>query len=188
MSRGLPPHFDRLARWAEPMLTGAGALWLGWAAAAALGRGAGWLAAALPLAGAALLAAWAGAAAVRLGVLRRGAATAPGLVVIEEGRVGYLGPEAGGFVALDALVAVGIAPAGDGPGGLRVWRFHAAEGAPLEIPLDAAGAAALPDTLEALPGFDAFRLLRALRDRGRGEVTVWRRPGTRPRPALRLVR
>jgi hypothetical protein len=109
-------------------------------------------------------------------------------VVIEEGRIGYLGPETGGFVALDSLVAVGIARTGDGPGGMRVWRLHPVEGEALEIPLDAAGAAALPDALEALPGFAAFRLLAALRERGAGEVTIWRRPGMRRPPALRVVR
>ncbi len=95
-----------------------------------------------------------------------GAAAAPGVVVIDEGRIGLLGPEGGGFVDLAALVAVEIA---GGPGRRdRAWVLRGEDGGALVIPFGAVGAAALPDALAALPGID-------LDAAGAAGATVWRR-------------
>ncbi len=90
----------------------------------------------------------------------------PGVVLIDEGRVGLLGPAAGGFVDLPALVSVAVAGA---PGADRTWVLRAEDGTRLEIPFGAIGAERLPDALAVLPGIDFAAADRA------GAV-LWRRP------------
>lgn len=162
-----------LRRWAE---TGAAAavtglaLWLGlrWT-----GEGApvGWLA----LGGAALAAFWLRAAL--LGALARRGADGPGVVVLREGEVGYLGPWRGGFLELDRLNRVEICrPA---PGHDPVWRLIGEDGSTLAIPADAEGAGHLPEALAALPGFSDLAAIGVLRRAEAGHHLVWQRPARR---------
>ena len=95
------------------------------------------------------------------------AAAAPGVVVIDEGRIGLFGPQGGGFVDLAALVAVEVA---DGP--VRTWVLYAEDGAVLRVPFGATGAERIPDALAALPGLD---LATADRD-----GPLWRREDVPP--------
>jgi hypothetical protein len=146
--------------WGATLAAGALLLWRGYARVEPVTFVAG---AALAVAGFAL-----GRGA--LGRMRLGAAgPAPGLVVIDEGRIGLMGPDGGGFVDLDELALVAVDGAAGGAG--RRWRLVALDGAAITIPFGAVGAERLPDTLAALPGidFDAAG--------GRGGV-VWRRSGT----------
>ena len=98
---------------------------------------------------------------------------APGVVVIDEGRVSYMGPITGGAIALAELVAIDVIDVG---GARRCWRLRQADGQALLVPLAAAGAAALYDHFAALPGMEARSLMGAL---GGAAVTtrpIWRRP------------
>jgi len=110
-------------------------------------------------------------------------ADAPGVVQVDEGQVGYLGPTVGGFVSLTDLVEVRII----GMRGRRLWRLKQADGQAVLIPVDAAGAEALFDAFSALPGLSSADLLaavapvagadsRAVMAGGENRV-VWRRAG-----------
>ncbi|MGF1446345.1 MAG: hypothetical protein ACFBRM_09105 [Pikeienuella sp.] len=164
----------------EPGATGAAALWLIWSGLEGLLGGR--IDAALALVGGGLLGAWALAAwrrtrlAAKAGMQAAGGG--PGLVRIEEGRIGYYGPETGGFAGLDAISAVAV-ETGSG-GAITAWVLRDGSGNRLTIPAGALGADALPDQLTALPGFDAAAVVRAVPSVP-GVHIVWRRPGTEPR-------
>lgn len=176
MSFFRPEALARLRGLVEPALTGAAALWLG---LAGLERIAGQtLIGGLMLLGSAGLAGWCLAALARRWMGRGSGANGPGVVEIAERRVAYFGPETGGVVALDALVAVAAWP--DGRGRVAVWELIPAEGAPLAVPAGARGAEALPDALAALPGFDTLSVPRRLARAGRGRTVLWRRAGHGP--------
>ncbi len=99
--------------------------------------------------------------------LRLGTAPAgPGLVAIDEARIGILGPREGGYVDLDDLVQVAITGRPGGPD--RAWVLQAAGGQRLVIPFGAQGAERLPDALAALPGIDFAAA-------GQGAGIVWQR-------------
>jgi len=112
-----------------------------------------------------------------------GQVDAPGVVQVDEGQIGYLGPSVGGFVSLADLVEVRII----GMRGRRLWRLKQADGQAVLIPVDAAGAGALFDAFSALPGLSSADLLaavapvsgagsRAVMAGGENRV-VWRRAG-----------
>ncbi|MBS0564140.1 MAG: hypothetical protein JSR87_06625 [Proteobacteria bacterium] len=104
---------------------------------------------------------------------------APGLVEIDEGQVGYLGPDFGGYVALRELAEVRLIRLH----GLPHWRLKQADGQALLIPHQAQGAAALFDAFAALPGADMAAFTAAL-DRPADTQTVWTQPARSlpPRP------
>jgi hypothetical protein len=83
---------------------------------------------------------------------------APGMVEVDEGQVGYLGPAAGGYVALPDLVELRLVTLQ----GRRVWRLKQADGQALLIPVDAAGADRLFDAFASLPGMDTAALVAAV--------------------------
>ncbi len=97
-----------------------------------------------------------------LSALRRArfarAVAAPGMVEVDEGQIGYLGPAFGGFAALPDLVELRLLAMG----GRRLWRLKQADGQALLIPVDAAGAERLFDAFASLPGMDSAALLAAL--------------------------
>jgi hypothetical protein len=161
-----------LGRWRE-VLAGAalalGGLWLL--------PGPGWV---LPGLGLALAALGAGLVVVGLRRVRLGrAAEGPGVVQVVEGQVAYFGPDGGGFVALDDLVAL----AADGPD----WVLTGADGTRLRVPRGARGVEALTDALLRLPGLDPARLVAAAAPGAAGS-RVWHR-GARGAPrALPLTR
>lgn len=115
------------------------------------------------------LAAAAGFALARIALLRgrlRGEPE-PGVVVVDEGRIGLFGPVTGGFVDLDGLAEVAVVEVGVEGVRRRAWRLTGEEGV-LVVPFGADGAEALPDVLAALPGID-FEAA----DQGPG--VIWRR-------------
>lgn len=110
----------------------------------------------LPALGLALIAAGAGLALVGLRRLWfRAPGQAPGVVQVIEGQVGYFGPEGGGFVALDDLIALSLTADG------AHWRLTSHEGAVLIVPRAAKGAETLLDVFVRLPGLDPAALVRA---------------------------
>lgn len=105
------------------------------------------------------------------------AVTAPGMVELDEGQVGYLGPEEGGFLSLKELVELRLLRLQ----GRRMWRLKQADGQALLIPVDAQGADRLFDAFATLPGMDTGALVAALDPApaapGLAEARViWRRP------------
>lgn len=143
-----------LTRHAEVLAAGGAlalALWVGT-------RG-GWFLAAVGLAFGALALGWAVLA------LRRARfalpVSEPGLVEIDEGRIGYFGAGGavlGGYVALEDLAEIRLLRLG----GHQYWRLKTADGQALLIPTAAAGAAALYDAFATLPGIEMGRFTRAL--------------------------
>lgn len=126
------------------------------------------------LAGSLLLALWLGRDALLRARLAE--AKGPGLVAVREGRVGYLGPEAGGVADLDALISVEMAHRPGGP----VWVLRPAGAPSVTIPAAAEGAEGLLDTLAALPGFDPGAVAAALDAPLGAHVILWRRRGPLP--------
>lgn len=157
-----------LLRWREPLIAGAillGGVWLalfgGWFFAV-VGGG-------VILVGAALLiGAW------RRMPFRR-AVDASGMVEVEEGAIRYYGATAlGGEIALHDLIEIRL---------LRLrghghWRLRS-NGEALLIPVDAAGAEALADAFNTLPGLDMGMVSAALAkvaDQPDAMRVLWRRP------------
>ena len=168
-----PEATGTLRRWAETAVAAvvAGlALWFG-VGLARQGSVVGWAA----LGAAALALFWLRAAL--LGALAWRGADGPGVVVIREAEVGYLGPWRGGFLDLDALARVEICRAV--PGHDPVWRLVAADGATLAIPAAAEGAEHLPEALSALPGFSDLAAIEVLRRAEAGRHVVWQREARR---------
>ncbi|MCV2867189.1 hypothetical protein OEW28_00930 [Defluviimonas sp. WL0002] len=95
---------------------------------------------------------------------------APGMVEIDEGQIGYLGPTFGGYVALRELTEIRLIDIH----GKRHWRLRQADGQVLLIPIAAAGADRLHDAFAALPGIDLGALSRAL-DAREGTEILWQR-------------
>jgi len=142
------------------VLDGAGIVhWLGWVLIAA--------ALALVLAG------------VQRGRFRTGAG-GPGVVVVDEGLIAYLGPHEGGAVALSEVTALAL----DATGPHR-WRLSQPGQPDLEIPLDAEGAEALFDAFAALPGLRSGQIVAAMRRPAPGQHLLWERGGeAQARPRL----
>ena len=168
--------------WVRPEITAA--IWRGREAIAALsvvGLGlsfawlGGYLLVPLGFGVAGIGAAWGLQALRRLRFAQR--VDAPGVVEIDEGQVGYLGPDAGGFVGLPDLVELRFLTIS----GRRMWRLKQADGQALLVPVDAAGAERLFDAFASLPGMDARALVAALEvgDKATGNVSdsfvIWRR-------------
>ncbi|MCA3452473.1 MAG: hypothetical protein INF92_19340 [Rhodobacter sp.] len=95
---------------------------------------------------------------------------APGMVEVDEGQVGYLGPAFGGFVALPDLVELRILTLQ----GQRLWRLKQSDGQALLIPVSAAGADRLFDAFASLPGIDSQALVAAAGGKA-GDGVIWRR-------------
>ena len=105
----------------------------------------------------------AGWAMIALGRLRfRRAVAAPGIVEVDEGQLGYLGPTFGGYVALADLDELRLGTFG----GQRQWRLRTSDGQVLLIPVAAEGAERLADAFAVLPGIDMAALGRAIDDAG----------------------
>lgn len=114
----------------------------------------------------------------------------PGVVTVDEGAIAYFGPHDGGVIALSELTRIELhPPAGtpdhpEHPGrplrpgrplGPGHWRLIApGQGAGrLDIPVNAAGAAALFDVFSALPGLDTPAMLAALGKPGGAVILIW---------------
>ncbi|WP_235866828.1 hypothetical protein [Salibaculum griseiflavum] len=114
----------------------------------------------------------AGLALIVTGIQRgrfRRAGDGPGIVTVREGRVAYMGPEAGGIVDIDALLRLDLSP--DGP----AWVLISEDGSRLTIPADARGADQLFDLFATLPGLGLDHLLHLLDHPGETPQTLWQR-------------
>ncbi|MCB2128221.1 MAG: hypothetical protein KDE03_03895 [Rhodobacteraceae bacterium] len=154
-----------LRRWSEviaAVATGLAGVWL-----FSLG---GWVLQAIGMILVALALGWVVIAGRRLRFLR--GVAAPGVVEVDEGQIGYWGPNFGGFIALADLAELRLAEAG----GARHWRMRTRGGEVLMVPVDAVGADRLYDAFVTLPGIDMAALTAAL-DRGVGTLPLWKRAG-----------
>jgi len=107
----------------------------------------------------------------------------PGVVELDEGQVGYLGPAGGGYVSLVDLVELRLLALR----GRRMWRLKQADGQALLIPVDAAGADRLFDAFASLPGMNTATLVAALQtappqggrvvSMGAHSLLIWARTG-----------
>ena len=150
-----PEATARLKQWREAMIGTTIAGIGGWIAFASFGLGvlAGWV---IALIGAALI-----FTGTRHALFRTDT-EAPGLVEVTEGRITYLGPLAGGTVALADLREVSFTRTNDGS---TFWRLSSNEPKPLIIPAGASGVDVLLDTFTALPQFDTGLMVRAVQSR-----------------------
>lgn len=102
--------------------------------------------------------------------------TGPGMVTVAERRIGYWGPEGGGFVALADLTRIELdVDPGANPDSMDsdiVWRL-VTPGHSLEIPAHAAGAERLYDAFAPLPGIDWDAVAGAMADVYTARYTVW---------------
>lgn len=99
----------------------------------------------------------------------------PGVVRVTEGQISYMGPLTGGAVAHDALWRLSLDPTGKP----LHWRLDHDLGPSLMIPVTAAGADALFDAFEQLPGLDMSEVLSALERPPAQPIELWRRPDLR---------
>lgn len=182
------PEATRLVlRWAETAvwgaITAAGVLWL--ALDSGLAGPARWIGAAVLLA----LGLWLVRAAA-ITALAGGEVDAPGVVEIDERRIAYLGPEAGGVASLEEIHTIEIwAPAPEYWRYGAEWIFRWSESEPaLVVPSTAKGAAALIDACAALPGFAPSRAVAALGAPKGSRITIWRRDDKPRAPALETSR
>ena len=121
-----------------------------------------------------------------LSAMTRGDGEAPGVVQIDERRVAFFGPHAGGVVSINDIFAIEIWAADEAH-----WRYEPewvlrwSETEPaLIIPISAQGADALADAFTALPGFAAEKAVAALKAPVGATVTIWRRAAMPDAPAL----
>lgn len=146
----------------------------------------GWFLAGVGLAVAALGLGWA-VVASRRARFRHGT-SAPGLVEVIEGRIGYFGAGTvmGGEIGLDELAEIRLMTLRSG----RSWRLRTLDGQALLIPLGAAGSEALYDAFAALPGIDMGRLSAALAETQGAEASqsLWLRPMLRPGASVATLR
>ncbi|MGD9863229.1 MAG: hypothetical protein AB7S99_08455 [Pseudodonghicola sp.] len=153
-----------LARWREA-LTGVAVALLGlyWA----LGPGGllGWI-------GWLLLPAGAGIAVVGAQRARfRAAGRGPGVVLVDEGEITYMGPLSGGSVSVRDLERLVLDPSSSP----TLWVLEQPGMPILHIPVNAEGAGDLFDVFSALPGLRTERMLAELNARGGHPVVIWER-------------
>jgi len=106
---------------------------------------------------------------------------APGVVLLTEGQISYLGPYEGGTIALRDLAVLRLRS----EGGAKSWLLQDRQGNALAIPHGAKGEAVLFDAFAALPGLDMAALLARLEGAHSGSVIVWQR--TSPPGGARLT-
>ncbi|RED17901.1 hypothetical protein [Pontivivens insulae] len=101
-----------------------------------------------------------------------------GVVLVDERRVGYFGPEEGGFFAMADIERVELIIR---PGDARWW-LHGPEGA-LSIPVGAEGSAQMLDVFAALPGFPLGPASELVDLRPPGQHILWPRDKVNAGPA-----
>lgn len=106
----------------------------------------------------------------------RGRKGGPGVVSIEEGRIGYFGPDGGAIMALDSLVSVDIVTTSEGPFGEDLFWVLTDETRQMAmIPSGAQDAEKLLDTLGQLPGFNHRAVVSAMGSTADNRFEVWRK-------------
>jgi len=103
----------------------------------------------------------------------RGNTDGPGVVVLDERRVTYLGPEDGGVADLDLMVQLDVTPQ-------PAWRLINADGHFIDIPTNAKGVEVLFDAFTALPGLNTEYMLSVLSRTKPAQMTVWIAPDHQP--------
>lgn len=163
-----------LWRWREVLVAAlVGLLGLSWIAGP--GGLLAWVGAALLLASGALLVIGLQRARFRTG------AGGPGVVLVDEGQITYLGPLTGGSVAAAEIERLALDPTGKP----AHWVLDRAGQTPLRVPVNAEGADALFDVFATLPGLRTERMLAELRGEAAHPVVIWERRPLRPE-GLRL--
>ncbi len=104
----------------------------------------------------------------------------PGVVVVDEGEVTYLGPLSGGSVALAELDRLVLDPTGRP----AHWVLESAGQPALHIPVNAEGADALFDAFALLPGLRTGHMLDQLNAHAPHASVIWERNPTRPPAGL----
>jgi hypothetical protein len=99
----------------------------------------------------------------------------PGVVSIDEGQIAYFGPEVGGAISVPSLSEIRLRSEDK----RFSWFLVTDAGEALAIPHGARDASLLFDVFAGLPGFDVDFMLRMLRARQPGSITVWRRQDAR---------
>ncbi|CUH84625.1 hypothetical protein [Thalassovita mediterranea] len=107
--------------------------------------------------------------AVRRARFDRGGGGA-GVVTLDEGRLGYFGPETGGTLAVEALVSIRMLV---DEKGRKSWYILAQDTTPLDIPVNAEGADQLFDVFSNLPGLDMKVVQAALDEPLNEEILLW---------------
>lgn len=181
MSFMRPEARAQLVRWAEPALSGGVFAIMLWVGGLMLWRGT--IMAVVVLAVAIGAGFWfrTALARARLGEAPLG----PGVVVVDERRVTYMGPETGAFLAIDSLAGIEVVI--DAPGALAggsSWVLRPVEGPPLVVPAGADGADRLLEAFSALPGFSYDRVVAAMSAPPGTRTIVWRREAGSPASAL----
>jgi hypothetical protein len=169
MSVVRPEAVARLRMLREPILSAGvltAGLWLIWRGYVEVGPLALAIGTLMALAGAGLLRA--SLRRLRLSAAEMG----EGVVVIDEARIGYMGPHDGGFVDLPSLVSVEIVAERSG---VHAWILTSEDGTRLSIPLGAKGADGIFDALSPLPGIDFDAGAAALGPSGPRRIRVWGR-------------
>ena len=95
------------------------------------------------------------------------AGTAKGVVLIDERRIGYFGPDNGGFVEMQDLMRLEYFDNG--------WLLTHRAGPPLFVPMDAPNADELLDLFASLPGLSLLRLTAAINGDNPTDRLIWSR-------------
>jgi len=107
---------------------------------------------------------------VQRGRFRR-AATGPGIVTLDEGRVTYMGPLDGGVIDIEDMTVLML----DNRSRPPVWVLRQNHAAPVHIPVTATGADRLFDAFLRLPGIHTGQMVWKLNRSGTGLVLIWER-------------
>lgn len=161
-------------RWREALVCGAALIWV----AGLLGRGVE--RGSLTLTGLALVLVMVLGFLLYQAILRArfaGAQKAPGVVVVSEREIGFLGPDNGSFVSLDDLVRLEIMVFERREQAADIfWSLGHSAGEALLIPLGAEGAEQLYDSFAALRGVRMEEATRAVSAGRSGRFLIWERP------------
>ncbi|GHG84604.1 hypothetical protein [Pseudodonghicola xiamenensis] len=158
-----------LHRWREALI-GVGVVLLGLYWALGVGGFLGWI-------GWLLLPAGAGIAVIGLQRARfRAEGRGPGVVMITEGEITYMGPLSGGSVSVQDLERLVLDPVSSP----TLWVLEQPGLPVLHIPVNAEGAGDLFDVFNALPGLKTERMLAELNGKSRHPVVIWERHPSRP--------
>jgi hypothetical protein len=94
---------------------------------------------------------------------------APGVVLLDERRLGYFGPESGGFLETDSLCRVELDIRVDE----ALWHLTGEQGDSLTVPHGAEGAAQLYDLFSRLPGLRLSPALDMIDNDLHGRHLIW---------------
>lgn len=100
----------------------------------------------------------------------------PGVVLVDEGEITYMGPLSGGSVSVPDLERLVLDPSARP----AHWVLEQPDRPILHIPVNAEGAGDLFDVFATLPGLRTERMLAELNRGGSHPVVIWERTPLRP--------